>query len=140
MMIKPQHVLSVFCGIFLWSSMFGTAHASMVIGWWGGNWSCKIDGRPARMKWQAVDDSRTVCNDTSEGRVCSRTSGVRWDGSFSDNGSAWVPLKNPNQDNNGGFYFHHADGNLWHLAKPNGNRTSGWTTWNGRRYPLSCWK
>ena len=33
------------------------AHASQVVGqWYHGNWSCRIDGRPARMRWVVRDD------------------------------------------------------------------------------------
>jgi Family of unknown function (DUF6006) len=112
------------------------AQAGQVSGWWGGNWTCTIDGRPARMKWVAVDDTTTHCN----GDVCTSTSGARWKGSFSDNGSQWVDLRNPRRGDKGGLYFNHADGNRWYLPKPAAGRTSGWTTWNGKRYPLSCWR
>lgn len=97
--------------------------ADTIEGWWGGNWACKIDGRPARMKWIPAEGG----------------SGLYWKGSFSDNGSRWVPLTNARKGNQGGLYFNHADGNKWYLAKPAGHKTSGWTTWNGQRYPLSCW-
>lgn len=110
--------------------------ASTVSGWWGGTWRCSIDGRPAQMKWTVVDDSQQTCS----GDTCTTTSGVRWKGSFSDNGSRWVPLTEPRQGQQGGLFFRHADGNQWYLSKPVSNRSSGWTTWNGRRYPLSCWR
>ncbi len=109
--------------------------AGTVSGWWGGSWSCSIDGRPARMRWSVVDDSQTSCDGDG---VCTQTSGVKWSGRFSDNGSQWVPLTNARLGNNGGVFFRHADGNQWYLAKPVGNATSGYTTWQGRRYPLSC--
>lgn len=112
------------------------AAAGLAPGWWGGTWACTIDGRPATMKWAVVDDSQTTCS----GGVCTSTSGVKWKGSFSDNGSQWVALTNARTGNQGGLYFRHADGNQWYLPKPAGGngRTTGWTTWNGRRYPLSC--
>lgn len=124
------------CGIALCFAVSSPVVASQAVGWWGGNWNCNIDGRSAQMKWIVVDDSQTTCN----GNICSTTSGVRWQGSFSDNGSRWVPLTNPREGNRGGLYFRHADGNQWYLGKPAGNRTTGWTTWNGKRYPLSCWR
>ena len=110
------------------------AVASTLAGWWGGTWACSIDGRPAQMKWVAVSDSQQTCSNGT----CTQTSGVRWKGSFSDNGSRWVPLTDPRTGQQGGLFFRHADGNQWYLPKPVGNRTSGWTTWNGKRYPLSC--
>ena len=112
------------------------ALASQVGGWWGGAWVCNIDGRPAHMKWVAVDNSQTSC----DGDVCSTSTGARWKGSFSDNGSRWVPLTDPRASQKGGVYFRHADGNQWYLAKPANRRTQGWTTWNGQRYALSCWR
>jgi hypothetical protein len=113
------------------------ASAGMTPGiWLDGNWTCKIDGRPARMAWKVIDDTQQTCS----GGTCSLSHGVRRVGSFSDNGSKWVPLTDPRQESRGGFFFRHADGNQWYLPKPSGNRTSGWTTWNGARYPLSCSK
>lgn len=115
----------------------GTAAAGQVSGWWGGGWTCNIDGRPARMKWAAVDDTRTSC----DGDTCSSSAGARWAGQFSDNGSRWVALTNPHSGNQGGLLFRHADGNQWYLSQPqNGGKAVGWTTWNGKRYPLSCWR
>ena len=134
--IMQRSLIAISCGIALSLAVSGASIASQVAGWWGGDWNCNIDGRPARMRWNVVDDSQTTCN----GDTCSTSSGVRWNGSFSDNGSRWVPLTNPRQVNRGGLYFRHADGNQWYLPKPTGNRTTGWTTWNGKRYPLSCWK
>lgn len=113
-----------------------TALASQVSGWWGGKWSCNIDGRPARMQWVAANDTQTDC----DGDTCTSTSGARWVGRFSDNGSKWVPLSNPRTGDRGGLFFQHADGNKWYLAKPTSAKTQGWTTWNGQRYPLSCWR
>jgi hypothetical protein len=115
----------------------GPAGASQMVGrWWSGAWKCTIDGRPARMRWDVVDDSNTTC----QGDVCSTSSGVKWAGRFSDNGSRWVPLRNPRDGTQGGLYFNHADGNKWYLAKPTNNKSQGWTTWNGQRYPLVCWR
>jgi hypothetical protein len=99
------------------------ATAGTIEGWWGGDWACNIDGRPANMRWIVVEGSN----------------GLRWKGSFSDNGSQWVPLTNARFGDRGGLYFNHADGNRWYLAEPEDNVADGWTTWNGQRYPLSCW-
>lgn len=110
------------------------AHASMVGGWWGGSWKCNIDGRPARMNWAAVDDSESSC----DGDTCTSTSGAKWSGKFSDNGSRWVPLRDAREGSKGGVFFRHADGNQWYLAKPVGGKAQGYTTWQGKRYPLAC--
>jgi Family of unknown function (DUF6006) len=134
--VMQRSLIAMSCGIALCFTVSSPVIASQAVGWWGGNWNCNIDGRSARMRWNVVDDSQTTCN----GNICSTTSGVRWQGSFSDNGSRWVPLTNPREGHQGGLYFRHADGNQWYLPKPTGNRTTGWTTWNGKRYPLSCWR
>lgn len=126
---------ALFCGLSLPYSEPATA--SQVVGrWWDGNWKCNIDGRPARMRWSVVDDPDVQC----QGDTCSRSSGVKWSGRFSDNGSAWVPLRNAREGAAGGLYFNHADGNRWYLARPTSGKANGWTTWNGKRYPLTCWK
>lgn len=131
-----QSLFRSFCGLSVYLALSGLAPAGQVPGWWGGAWDCNIDGRPARMKWAAVDDSQTNCN----GDACTTSSGARWKGNFSDNGSRWVPLTEPRRGNKGGVFFRHADGNQWYLAQPVGNRTKGWTTWNGQRYTLACWR
>jgi hypothetical protein len=128
------------CGLVFSLAVCGSAQAGLASGWWGGNWTCDIDGRPAQMQWSVVDAGESSCRDTSEGRICTSTSAVRWKGRFSDHGAAWVALTNPREGSRGGLYFRHADGNQWYLPKPTGGRTTGWTTWNGRRYRLSCWK
>jgi hypothetical protein len=137
MMAGMARPVPAITGILACCLVTGTpAIAGQVAGWWGGNWACNIDGRPARMKWVAVDDSQTSC----DGDVCSTSTGARWKGSFSDNGSRWVPLTDPRRGNRGGLYFRHADGNQWYLATPVNNSTKGWTTWQGQRYSLSCWR
>lgn len=112
------------------------ASASMVVReWYFGTWNCNIDGRPARMTWRVVDDSRTTCS----GDVCSTTSGVAIRGSFSDNGGAWVPLTRVSSGTSF-LSLRHADGNFWRLNVTGPGRAAGWTTWSGRRFPLSCWR
>jgi Family of unknown function (DUF6006) len=99
--IMQRSLITISCGIALSVAVSGSTIASQAVGWWGGNWNCNIDGRSARMRWNVVDDSQTTCN----GNICSTTSGVRWQGSFSDNGSRWVPLTNPREGHQGGLYF-----------------------------------
>lgn len=134
-MLEPRRWCAVASTILGMLAMTGAAQASQVGGWWGGNWKCNIDGRPARMNWSAVDDSQTSCSDG----VCTSTSGARWAGKFSDNGARWVALRSPREGSRG-MFFRHADGNQWYLAKPAGGKAVGWTTWQGKRYPLSCWR
>ena len=118
-----RSLITISCGLAIWVAVSTPANASTIEGWWGGPWQCNIDGRPAQMKWVPVEGS----------------SGLYWKGSFSDNGSRWVPLTSARKGSQGGVFFNHADGNRWFLAKPVGNKATGWTTWNGQRYPLSCW-
>lgn len=136
MILKPLSLLVALFVITHYLVEPTSAKASMVVGgWWGGSWTCKIDGRPAKMKWQVAENSEQSCDDDG---ICSSTSAVTWRGSFSDNGSQWVQLTNLAVGKKGGIFFRHADGNQWYLGKPVNNNTSGWTTWNGARYPLSC--
>jgi hypothetical protein len=115
------------------------ASASFLVGHWlDGVWQCTIDGRPARMRWQVVDDPQASCS----GDWCTSAALVRRKGSFSDNGSRWVPLLNlrDGQERRGAF-FDHADGNRWYLRKPNSSgRAVGHTVWQGTQYPLICWR
>lgn len=120
--------------LFLALSLCAAAQASTVGGWWGGSWKCNIDGRPARMTWVPASDSETRC----DGETCTATSGAKWSGKFSDNGSRWVPLRDAQEGSKGGVFFRHADGNQWYLAKPAGGKSQGYTTWQGKRYPLAC--
>lgn len=113
----------------------GGAGASTMAGqWYHGEWSCRIDGRPARMSWRVVDDPRTVCHGDG---TCTSTSGVAERGRFSDNGSRWVPLRRVSSDADT-LVLRHADGNRWRLDAVGPRRAEGWTTWQGRRFPLSC--
>jgi hypothetical protein len=97
-----------------------------------GRWSCNIDGRAATMVWEVRDDSRTTCS----GGVCARTSGVKIVGFFWDRNGPWARLTDLNQYPNR-VTFRHADGNLWGLTL-SGRNASGYTTWNGRHYRLTC--
>ena len=112
------------------------AQASQVASeWYMASWNCNIDGRPARMTWRVVDNSQTSCS----GDFCSQTSGVAIRGRFSDNGGPWVSLTRLSSGPNF-LRLRHADGNVWRLNVTGPRNASGWTTWNGQRYPLSCWR
>jgi Family of unknown function (DUF6006) len=105
--------------------------------WYFGNWNnCLIDGRPAKMQWKVVDDPQTSC----DGNVCSSSSGVKVVGRFSDNGGAWVPLKVQSSSGNDlKIRYQGAEPDNWFLRySPTKKSASGWTTWRGNRYPLSC--
>jgi hypothetical protein len=129
---------SAIVAALMYAALLAEANASGVAGWWGGTWTCKIDGRPAQMKWVPV----SVVEGDCEGDTCSQSSSAAWKGSFFD-GSQWVALNNPRPGSKGGLYFNHADGNKWYLPEPKqtrvGMRSEGWTTWQGNRYKLICW-
>ncbi len=105
--------------------------------WYHGWWDCNIDGRPAKMVWQVVNDSRTTCN----GNVCSTTSGVKTIGWFSDNRSPWVRLGiNYTIGDRLGIRYLGSEPDNWELTFNASTLTAnGWTTWRGNRYPLMCW-
>lgn len=136
--MNPRHSLAniaTACGILTLLAL--PASASLIAAkWWDGDWNCSIDGRSARMKWKVVDDTQTTCSDG----ICTSTAKVKRVGQFSDNGGGWVALTFLREDLSGGLNFQHADGNAWYLPKPKAGRSTGWTTWQGRRYPLICWR
>src|SRR3954452_22794890 len=101
--------------------------------WYFGSWRCSIDGRPSEMQWRVVNNPQMSCH----GDVCSQSSGVKIVGSFSDRGSRWVPLERLSSSSDR-LYMRHADGNRWMLQLVSQNRAEGYTTWEGRRYPLLC--
>ena len=109
------------------------AEASQVVSrWFNGNWQCRIDGRPAQMRWEVR--SKTVQN--CSGGTCSQAQIAYYQGWFSDNGARFVPLTHVSSSTST-LTLRHADGNTWFL-RYSGGRANGHTTWNGRRYPLSC--
>ena len=115
----------------------GTVNASQVANqWYFGLWDCNIDGRNAKMQWLVVDDPQTSCN----GDVCSTTSGVKVVGRFSDNGSAWVPLakRSANSTSLSIRYLGQEQDNWFLKYNGKSGQAIGWTTWRGKRYPLSC--
>ncbi len=122
------------------SSVNVQASTSSLPSWASGDLNCKIDGRPARMNWRVVDDPQTEC----DGNVCSTTSAVKTVGNFSDNGGGWVPLGMTGVTNGGltlNIRYLGAEQDNWQLTQNNYTEVAtGWTTWRGNRYPLSCWK
>ena len=114
-----------------------TINASQVANqWYFGSWNCNIDGRNSKMDWLVVDDPQTKC----DGDVCSTTSGVKVVGRFSDNGSAWVSLAkhSANSTSLSIRYLGQEQDNWFLRYNVKSGRAIGWTTWRGKRYPLSC--
>jgi Family of unknown function (DUF6006) len=115
----------------------GASASQAATQWYFGNWNnCLIDGRPAKMQWKVVDDPQTSC----DGNICSSSSGVKVVGRFSDNGSDWVPLSvRYNQKNEVGIRYLGKEKDNWVLRyNPQTKDAKGYTTWRGKKYPLSC--
>ena len=97
-----------------------TATAAEQSQWFAGTWTGTIDGRPATMRW----------------RVTGSGKGRQIVGEFSDGSSgSYVPL-NYDSHTPDELFFRHADGNSWYLARKQDGQASGYTTWNGQKYPL----
>ena len=105
--------------------------------WWDGTWNCRLNGRPAQMRWRVVNNPREVASGTTGPGA---TTGLKRVGSFSENGGPWTDLRDPRQANDGGLFFRSANGNRWFLARAERGRTTGWATAQGKRLPLVCWR
>ncbi|HYX35660.1 MAG TPA: DUF6006 family protein [Oligoflexus sp.] len=122
-------------------SMFASSSVSasqIVRQWYHGWWDCNIDGRPAQMVWEVVDDPQTKRYPDG---TCSTTSAVKTVGWFSDNGAPWVHL---GINNSSGTYFGirylgQEQDNWYLIHNPADDTATGKTTWRGQQYPLSCW-
>lgn len=138
--MKTVPYLVLFFGSISLLPIASLATTSPLPSWARGDLNCRIDGRPARMNWQVVNDPQTEC----DGNICSSTSGVKTVGRFSDNGSAWVELGMTDLANQGrtlNIRYLGGEQNNWQLTHDAYTEVAtGWTTWRGNRYPLSCWK
>lgn len=113
----------------------GPAAASQVAGgWYMGDWRCTLDGRPTRIVWDVV----SVDHGASHGDVGTSVAGAERRGRFWDRGS-WANLS-LGRATSTTVHFKHADGNNWHLRRASATQATGYSTWEGRRYPLSCTK
>ena len=124
----------------LMATLVSTANASQigVENWYMGDTTCNIDGRPARMNWKVENEWVGNCN----GDICSGYENAKLVGKFSDNGGPWVALARTSSATNT-LYIRYlgAEQDNWMLRyDPSTHRATGWTTWRGHRYPLSCWK
>ena len=88
--------------------------------WFSGTWTGTIDGRPATMRWRTTGSgaARKVIGDFSDG-----------------SSGNYVPLTYDSSTPDK-LFFRHADGNSWFLAKVADGEATGWTTWQGRQFPL----
>lgn len=132
-----QKIGTALLAVLTFVPVYDSAEASTVASqWYFGSWACRIDGRPAKMRWRVVDDPQTTC----AGGICTSTSGVKVVGHFSDNGGPWVPLKaTASGSTTLSIRYLGAQQDNWFLRySPNTRSASGWTTWQRRRFPLSC--
>ena len=111
------------------------ATAGQVAGtWYMGDWRCTLDGRATRIVWDVV----SVDRGSSDGDVGTSVAGAERRGRFLDRGS-WVTLS-PGRATTTTLHFRHPDGNNWYLRRVSATQATGYSTWQGRRYPLSCTK
>lgn len=111
------------------------AAASQVAGgWYMGDWRCTLDGRPTRIVWDVV----SVDHGSSHGDVGTSVAGAELRGRFWDRG-AMVRLSFGRATSTA-LYFKHPDGNNWYLRRTSPTQATGYSTWEGRRYPLACTK
>jgi Family of unknown function (DUF6006) len=113
----------------------GPAGASQVAGgWYTGDWRCTLDGRLTRIVWDVV----SVDRGSSDDDVGTSVAGAERRGRFWDWGS-WAGLS-LGRATSTAVHFKHADGNNWYLRRASAGQATGYSTWQGRRYPLSCTK
>ena len=111
------------------------ATASQVAGtWYMGDWRCTLDGRPTRIVWDVV----SVDHGSNQGDVGTSIAGAERRGRFWDRGS-WVTLS-LGRATSTTLNFRHPDGNSWFLRRTSATQATGYSTWQGRRYPLACTK
>ena len=103
-----------------------------------GRWFCTLDGRPTAFDFKR--ETRSVYTDNGDGTTTVAAGGRVVDtGWFWDRGN-WVRLHDIRWTRDGDVWFKHPDGNQWHMStvgRP-GQGLNGYSTWNGKRYPLSC--
>lgn len=112
------------------------AASTVAGGWYMGDWRCTLDGRPTRMVWRVV----SVDYGSSDGDVGTSVAGAERRGRLQDRG-AWANLTFQRATSTT-LNFRHQDGNNWFLRRnaSAANQATGFSTWQGQRYPFSCTK
>lgn len=142
--IKPIAIILLQTSLLGITAVSTTSYASPAYlpAWIKGEMNCKIDGRPAKMTWKI--ENRYEGNCDSSGEYCTQAEYAVSVGSFSDNGGQWIPLESRGSRNNGNTFlirYKGAEPDNWELTfVPSTEVATGWTTWRGNRYSLSCWK
>ena len=85
------------------------------------------------MEWLAADDQQTSC----DGDICSTSMGVKVVGRYSDKGQPWANLTVAGSSS-AQLTMRYAGGDRWQLNQESEGIASGWSTWQGKRYALSC--
>lgn len=103
--------------------------------WYAGAWKCSIDGRPATMHWWQWGRTVSHC----DGGVCSQHETCEVGGRFAEAPGPWFRLVSNRSTRDEVFFTYKGDNTPWYL-KGDSRAMSGWTTWAGNHYPLSCVK
>ena len=123
------------CAVLLSAAAAQPASASTASGgWYLGKWSCQLDGRPTRMEWRIV--SVDYGGDNGDGTATS-AAGAELRGRLWDRNGPWATLTRIGSTGST-LSFRHADGNRWFLRLSGSNNASGYSTWQGTRYPFDC--
>jgi hypothetical protein len=111
------------------------ATAGQVVGtWYMGDWRCTLDGRPTRILVDVV----SVDHGSNHGDIGTSVAGAERRARFWDRGT-WVTLS-LGRSTSTTLNFRHPDGNNWFLRRTSATQAAGYSTWQGRRYPLACTK
>ncbi len=121
----------VACAALLSAFTTGAEAGTAPGGWYTGKWSCQLDGRPTRMEWRIVN--------VDYGGPGTSVAGAELRGRLWDRNGPWATLTRTGSTAST-LTFRHADGNRWFLRRGGGNTASGYSTWQGNRYPFDCRK
>ncbi len=123
----------VACAALLSAFTAGAEASTAPGGWYLGKWSCQLDGRPTRMEWRIV----SVDYGEDNGETGTSVAGAELRGRLWDRNGPWARLTRSGSSAST-LTFRHADGNRWFLRRGAGNTASGYSTWQGTRYPFDC--
>lgn len=107
--------------------------ADAVEPWFSGEWNCRIDGRPSEIIWQVSLIPEGPCPNNN----C--PDHLPMIGGFREQNSGWHKLIKTSATTFDIKFTYTGDNTPWYLVyDPSSGLANGHTTWNGKRYPLSC--